>query len=124
MKKILFILGIMTLVFTVSSCSNNSQLKKEIEELNATLPQDMGGIRLDKAELDNNTVKYFYTYTVEVDTPTEGNLVAAKNEMIQVIKNNPLMKPFKDNKLNISCIYNSINGTKLYEIEITPEDYK
>ncbi len=124
MKKLIFLLSCIILIGIISGCSGSDKYKKHIDELNAKLPQEKGGIRVDKISVEDQTFKCYYTILVDLPAPAEGELMQAKTMLAETIKNDPTYKVFRDDNMNFLFVYRKADGSMLWETKLTPEDYK
>lgn len=106
----------------------NSELMEIASELNRTCPFMVDAeTRLDNAiVLPNNVFQYDYTL---INTDKESvNIDEARKylepTMVNLIKTNPDMKYFRDNKITINYSYKDKNGIFLLTISIRPEQYQ
>lgn len=130
-KKIL--VGLVAIIITMGaiSCGANSfqkQLESDAQKISKQLPMEVGnGIRWDKAEALPNKV-FQYTYTMENIDASGVDTAAQKKEvtptLVDAIKQNAQLKPFRDNGVTMVYIYKDKNGKDAYTINITPDMYK
>lgn len=123
MKKILFYLVVLVIALASSGCSSENKYKKHIEELNQQLPQGNGSIRLDKMLLEDGAFKCYYTILIDVLPPAEEELIDAKKMLIERVKGDSSFDVFREDKLDFYFVYRKDDGTKMWEVRITPEDY-
>lgn len=125
MRKILFCLIALVIVFTASGCFSGSKYKEYIEELNKELPINNGNIRLDKMSVEDNAFKCYYTILIDVpQLPTEEEIAGMKKMLIERVKADESFKVFRDDKLDFYFLYLKKDGSKIWEVELTPEDYQ
>lgn len=125
MKKLLLILIILVFGLSVSGCSGESKYKEYIKELNEKLPQGNGNIRLDKMSVEDNAFKCYYTILVDMSQPpTEEEMSGAKKMLVETVKRDDSFKVFRDDKLDFYFVYSKKDGSKIWEVKLTPEDYQ
>lgn len=125
MKKILFCLVALVVAFTAPGCSGGSKYKERVEELNKELPKGNGNIRLDKMSVEDNAFKCYYTILVDMSQPpTEEEIAGAKSVLIETVKKDASFKVFRDDKLDFYFVYSKKDGSKIWEVKLTPEDYQ
>ncbi len=124
MKKLIFLLSCIILIGIIQGCSGNDKYKKIIDELNAKLPREARGVRVDKITVEDQTYKSYYTMLVDLPTPSEDELAQAKTILIETVKSEPMYKMFRDDNMDFLFIYRKADGSTLWETKLTPEDYK
>jgi len=124
MKKVLLILACIALTLTIPSCSKNAKYKAVVEQMNKQLPMDLGELTMDKAEVDGDNFKYYYTFKGEPAMTAEDLANSTKAALVTMVKGNAEMKIFRDDNMVICFIYNKSDGTVFTEIKVTPEEYK
>lgn len=124
MKKILFCLVALVIAFAAPGCSGGSKYKERIEELNKELPKGNSNIRLDKMSVEDNAFKCYYTILVDMpQPPTEEEIAGAKSVLIETVKKDASFKVFRDDKLDFYFVYSKKDGSKIWEVKLTSEDY-
>lgn len=102
-------------------------LKLTVMEMNKKCPQMMDEItRLDSTNTKGTTLNYYYTLlNVNKDM---GDFSKVKEQLssqiVPLVKTNPQMKGFRDNNVTLGYIYMDKNANLLFEIKVTPEQYK
>ena len=125
MKKLLFIVLCFTLALTFTNCGKDKKYQIVVEEINKQLPLDMGTFTMDKSEYADNEFKYYFTFKEKPEMAEEELVKANKEAMAAMVKNNPQMKIFRDDKITITMVYQLKDEDKPYaEIKVTADDYK
>lgn len=122
-KNVLVSLVLFIIAFATLGCSGEGKYKKQVEELNQKLPQGNESIRLDKMAVEDGAFKCYYTILADIPSPTDEELSQAKDMLIQRVKSESEFKVFRDDKLDFYFVYLKPDGTKMWDVKITSEDY-
>jgi len=83
--------------------------------------------RLDNAmAMPNNTLQYNYTLvnTVEGSVDPETMKSYIRPTLLNMIRSNPELRIFRDNKTSFAYSYNDMNGVFLFKLLFTPDQYQ
>ena len=98
-------------------------LRKQVEELNKTMPVAMqGGLKMTKAALENGYLVFTCEYpsTIEFTIPEDE---ATKASIIGGLPR-PTLRMLKQSELGLKYIYVQDDGAKTRTLVITPEEIK
>lgn len=124
MKKLLLVLMCLMLISFLSNCSRSSKYQIVVEELNRQLPADYpGGVRIEKAELDGDVFKYYYSLSSELDVPAEEFVSNFRDNVVSMVVNQSDLKIFRDDRITIAFVFQNKDGSVFAEIRVSPEDY-
>jgi len=114
--------------FIFSEPSFDKQLAEIASELNKTCPMMVDeATRLNNAvALPNNTFQYNYTLITtdkqSVDTTEMKSYMTS--HLINLVKTNPQLKPFRDKEVTMNYYYQDMNNQYLFLISIAPKRYQ
>ena len=124
MKKSLFVI--------FKGIDGTSDFTQNLNEISSEVNKSCPIILDDETKLDNtsvlqgNTFQYNFTlvnYTKnDIDIEKLKNIL--KDTLLNNIKTNAKLKPFKDNKVKLNYSYKDKDGTVLFLLEFTYDDYK
>lgn len=102
-------------------------LKLTVVEMNKKCPMMVDKVtRLDSTNTQGTTLNYYYTL-LNADK-SMGDFSKAEQpiaaQILSQVKTNPQMKGFRDNDVTLGYNYMDKNGNHLFEIKVTPEQYK
>lgn len=104
------------------------QMSKASAEINKSCPMMIDPeTRLDGTEvLPDKVFQYNYTLINLSAQEIDGNMVKSQIEprLVNEVKNNPALKPNRDNNVTMQYHYKDKSGNTLCKIIITPEQYK
>lgn len=113
---------------TVTKKVNQSLLKKEIEKMQGTLPQELGGgLVLTAVEFTDNNVVYNLKDKVNkkdsYDT-SEESLKTVKTQMLQTVRSQfgDSFQEMLDTKVGLKYIYKDKNDEHIMDLIFTTED--
>ncbi len=108
--------------------SFDEQMMKIASEFNKHCPIMVDKeTRIDNAvALPENTFQYNYTLINLVRSEIDTSLFSAsiKQNILNTIKTNPDLKPFRDNNAKMAYNYKDKNGIFIYKFVFGPKDYK
>lgn len=124
---VVFFLAAYWITNTIFTPSAEKILQKTSAEANKSCPIMVDELtRLDKTVVKDKTLTYIYTLINVEDNM--GDFSEVKKEMdsqlIELVKKNPDMKSLRDLKVTFIYSYKDKNGKELFDITITPEQYK
>lgn len=122
----LVIVFMLSLTFTQCKDAKDAAVTKylelQAEQLNKSLPMDMGGMTMEKCTIEEDkTIKLFITINSDIE---EFDAVSGKAGAIQSIKNSPEAKQSQEYGISYAYEYKNASGKVIGEIKISPEDYK
>lgn len=124
-KNVLLVWMYLMLMLGISSCSKTNKYQDIVDRMNKELPMELpGGITMDKSELDGDVFRYYYTFKEEPKDAVNDFLMATKEALIPMVKNQKELKVFRDDKMTIAFVYRKNDGTVVAEIKVTPKDYE
>ncbi|WP_108822665.1 hypothetical protein [Dysgonomonas sp. Marseille-P4361] len=124
MKKLLLALMGLVLIFSLSNCSKSSKYQIVIDELNEQLPADYpGGVRIEKAELDGDVFKYYYSLSSDMEVSSEEFVSNFRDNVVSMVVNQSDLRIFRDDGMTIAFVFQNKDGSVFAEIKVTPEDY-
>ena len=133
MRKIIFILSIVSLALFFTQCTSNEKaLHKKLEEMAANL-NESAPVMLDQytrfegaSVTSDNMFRYSYTVlnTSNPDSLVGNGLQSLKENIGKEFSSNPDLRIFKENNVTIEYVYNDENGQIIRSLRITPEDYQ
>jgi hypothetical protein len=121
-------IGILLWQFAFKAPSMDKQLMQMASEMNKLCPitVDKETQLLNTTALPNN--EFQYNYKLVNTEITTVDIKKAKDNLtptiLNLIKTNPDLKPFRDNKTTLSYNYSDKNGAFLFKLSFTPEQYK
>ena len=131
MKKILYILSVITLVSMIISCNNNNSLRKELLQMSNDLNKDCPMV-IDRYTTLTSTVVIdnSFMYIFKIKQGLLGELGVSKSywkeNQTQNTRNiycsDPDMLWFRINKVPVIWSYEYLDGTSIGKIEITTDD--
>lgn len=133
MRKIIFILSIVSLsLFFMQCTSDKKALNKKLEEMAVNL-NESAPVMLDQftrfegaSVTSGNIFRYSYTVlnTSNPDSLVQNGLQSLKENIGKEFSSNPDLRIFKKNNVTIEYVYNDENGQTIRSLRITPEDYQ
>lgn len=124
MKKLLLALMSLVLIFSLSNCSKSSKYQIVVDELNEQLPADYpGGVRIEKAELDGDVFKYYYSLSSDMEVSSEEFVSNFRDNVVSMVVNQSDLRIFRDDGMTIAFVFQNKDGSVFAEIKVTPEDY-
>lgn len=133
MKKCLLIAIISFMIAGFNSCGNNVNekerqdfFKSQVELLNETCPIEFGDfMTMEKAiAMPNYTIKICSTLDLDPELCANIDKDLAKQGAISGLKMDPGFDLIKKYELSYLYEYRNADGQFLYDLLITPEDYK
>ena len=135
-KKVsLFVLMLCFLFFSACTKENEkSEFKKYktmAEALNKQCPTKIeDDIQIDAVKYteSSHTLQYVYSFTERVkgnNTPEEWNMIEAgtREALITEFKSQTYVEQFRNDKLNMSFVYNDKNKEHLFTVELNSGEY-
>lgn len=124
MKNLLLALMSLVLIFSLSNCSKSNKYQIVVDELNEQLPADYpGGVRIEKAELDGDMFKYYYSLSSGLEVSAEEFVSNFRDNVVSMVVNQSDLKIFRDDGMTIAFVFQNKDGSVFAEIKVTPEDY-
>ncbi|MDR2815425.1 MAG: hypothetical protein LBB62_01810 [Proteiniphilum sp.] len=132
MRKIIFILSLVSLFLFIQCTSNEKALNKKLEDmainLNESAPVMLDRFtRFERASVTSGNI-FRYSYTVlntsNPDSLVRNGLQALKENIGKEFSSNPDLRIFKENNVTIEYVYNDENGRTIRSLQITPKDYQ
>ena len=110
----------------VTKSNVNEKLRQLERKLNKDLPKQLDEITiLKKVEaLSGKEIRYHYTILLDELEITELEIMQQKQSMIKSLKQENNMELFKKHGVTMSYTYETQQGKHLFDITITPEDYR
>lgn len=109
----------------------NEEIKAVVERISAQLPAEMGNGSIDKVEFIPDKGLYIYMTNQDKNVVKKDNaeLYAEVREqmkslIIKDVKRNKMWAVFRKHSVTIHYKMNDTSGEVLFDIVITPEDYK
>ena len=131
MKKILYLLSVITLVSMMISCNNNNSLRKELLQMSNDLNKDCPMV-IDRYTTLTSTVvidnSFMYIYKIKQGLLDELGVSKSywKENQTQNTRNiyctDPDMIWFRIKKVPVIWSYEYLDGTNIGKIKITPDD--
>ncbi|MDH6308265.1 hemolysin activation/secretion protein [Dysgonomonas sp. PFB1-18] len=102
------------------------QIKADIEELNAELPQSAGeGITIKKVEIEGDrTIKMTTSLNNKAEKAFRQTAKGRKEEITRQIKRAPSLRQFRKNKVTFIYSYVDSNDELIESVRVTPKDYE
>ena len=136
-KKLTLLTAIMVCFLFFSACTKEngkSEFKKYktmAEALNKQCPTKIDeNIQLDEVEYteSSHTLHYVYSFTEMVkenNTPEVWNIIeaATREALITEFKSQTYVEQFRNDKLNMSFVYNDKNKEHLFTVELNSGEY-
>lgn len=124
---VIFSLATYWIINTLFIPSAEKILQKTSAEVNKSCPIMVDEItRLDKTATKDKTLTYLYTLiNVEENMSDFSDVKKEMNgQLIELVKNNPDLKALRNLGITFIYSYKDKNGVSLFDITITPEQYK
>lgn len=124
---VIFFLAAYWITNTLFAPSAEKILQKTSAEANKSCPVMVDELtRLDKTVAKDKTLTYLYTL-IDVED-NMGNFSEVEKELnsqlIELVKSNPDLKALRNLRITFIYSYKDKNGVSLFDITITPEQYK
>lgn len=124
---VIFSLATYWIINTLFIPSAEKILQKTSAEVNKSCPIMVDEItRLDKTATKDKTLTYLYTLiNVEENMSDFSDVKKEMNgQLIELVKNNPDLKALRNLGITFIYSYKDKNGVSLFDITITPKQYK
>lgn len=110
----------------VTESNVDEKLRQLEQKLNKDLPKQLDEVTvLKKVEaLSGREIKYHYTILLEELEMTELEIMQQKQSMIASLKQESGLDLFKKYGVTMSYTYETQQGKHLFDITITPEEYR
>ena len=110
----------------VTESNVDEKLRQLEQKLNKDLPKQLDEVTvLKKVEaLSGREIRYHYTILLDELEMTEADIMQHKRSMITSLKQENNMELFKKHGVTMSYTYETQQGKHLFDITITPEEYR